>query len=202
MINGIKATYFYKVIFSFLSERPKLKIAKYNKNLQNKIDITLNNYKFFTNKYIVYGTKQKGKEYYEMLSAFQYEGEYLYGERNGKGKEYSFHSLIYEGEFSKGKRNGKGKEYFNDKVIFEGEYLNGKRWNGKAEGYDSLKKNEKHEIDYIKGKIWNGKIFDEKDNIIYEIINGNGALKEYDNYNYISFKGEYKNGERNGKGKE
>ena len=101
-----------------------------------------------------------------------------------------------------GERNGKGKEYVDDKVVFEGEFLKGKRWNGKAKGYDRWKGKKIFEIDYIKGKKWNGKIFDEKNNIICEIINDNGIFKEYDKVNYISFEGEYKNGERNGKGKE
>ena len=35
--------------------------------------------------------------------------------------------LIFEGEYLNGKRNGKGKEYDNNKIIFEGEYLNGKK---------------------------------------------------------------------------
>jgi len=50
---------------------------------------------------------------------------------NGKEKEKLF--LIYEGEYINGKRNGKGKEYnLEGKIIFEGEYLNGKKkWNGK-----------------------------------------------------------------------
>ena len=36
--------------------------------------------------------------------------------------------LIFEGEYLNGERNGKGKVY-NDKgeIIFEGEYINGKR---------------------------------------------------------------------------
>ena len=55
------------------------------------------------------------------------EGEYLNGERNGKGKEYRYGKLRFEGEYLNGKRNGKGKEYFNNKLICEGEYLNGKR---------------------------------------------------------------------------
>ena len=47
---------------------------------------------------------------------------------NGKVKEYNENKLIYEGEYLNGKRNGKGKEYdLNDKLIFEGEYLNGKK---------------------------------------------------------------------------
>ena len=63
-----------------------------------------------------------------------FEGEYLNGKRNGKGKEYSIYGKIeFEGEYLNGKRNGKGKEYyiFNGELKFEGDYLNGKRWSGK-----------------------------------------------------------------------
>ena len=66
-----------------------------------------------------------------------YEGEYLNGERNGKGKEYDNDgNLIFEREFIKGKRfNGKEKEYdYRCKLIFEGEYLTGKR-NGIGKKY-------------------------------------------------------------------
>ena len=80
--------------------------------------------------------------------------------------------------------------------------MNGKRWNGKEKGYNKWNDKQIFEIDYIKGKKWNGKIYDEKDIIVCEIINGNGMIKEYDRDNYKSFEGEYKNGERNGKGKE
>ena len=39
-----------------------------------------------------------------------YKGEYLYGEKNGKGKEYNIYGhLIFEGEYLNGKRSGKGK---------------------------------------------------------------------------------------------
>ena len=67
-------------------------------------------------KNIVYELKnEKGfiKEFYESGN-LKFEGEYVNGERNGKGREYDF----YDG-----------------KIIFKGEYLNGKRWNGK--GYDA-----------------------------------------------------------------
>ncbi len=50
---------------------------------------------------------------------------------SGKGKEYAFYgNLIYEGEYLNGVKNGKGKENIENKLFFEGEYLNGKRWNG------------------------------------------------------------------------
>ena len=51
-------------------------------------------------------------------------------------------------------------------------------------------------------KKWNGKGYDENDNIIYELINGNGKVKEYNDYGNLVFEGEYLNGKRNGKGKE
>jgi len=38
-----------------------------------------------------------------------FEGEYLNGLRNGKGKEFSFGTLIFEGEYLKGKKMGKEK---------------------------------------------------------------------------------------------
>ena len=45
-----------------------------------------------------------------------------------KGKEYFFGRLKFEGEYLNGKKNGKGKEYDEDGIlIFEGEYLNGER---------------------------------------------------------------------------
>ena len=57
-----------------------------------------------------------------------------YLEKNGKSKEYDYFdgNLIYEGEFLKGIRNGKGKEFNKEgKLIFEGEYLNGEKLNEK-----------------------------------------------------------------------
>ena len=56
-------------------------------------------------------------------------------------------------------------------------------------------------VNYLKLKIWNGKIYDKKDNKEYEIINGNGYIKEY-KYGTLRFEDELLNGERNGKGKE
>ena len=56
--------------------------------------------------------------------------------KEGKGliNEYDEYNdeLIFKGEYLNGERNGKGKEYYKGKLIFEGEYLNGKKWNGKG----------------------------------------------------------------------
>ena len=56
--------------------------------------------------------------------------------------------VIYEGEYLKGQRNGKGIEYdYFGNIKFEGEYLNGIRLNGKIYDrkrniYYDLKKNK------------------------------------------------------------
>ena len=58
----------------------------------------------------------------------EFEGTYLNGKRNGKGKEYDINGiLVFDGEYLNDERNGKGEEYDGNKLIFEGEYLNGKR---------------------------------------------------------------------------
>ena len=94
-----------------------------------------------------------------------YEGEYLNGEKNGKGIEYEHGILKFEGEYLKGKRNGKGKEYYNSgKLKFEGELLKGDKWKGRG--------------------------YDENGNILYELVNGNGIITEYDLDGELEFIGE------------
>ena len=65
-----------------------------------------------------------------------FKGKCVIQEENGKAKEINIFddSLLFEGEYLNGKRNGKGREYLlespsfsNSYFIFEGEYLNGKR---------------------------------------------------------------------------
>ena len=151
-MENIKSTYFIQVIFNFIKDRKKLLIVKYNKKLQNTINVNFINYKVFSGRYIIYETKKFGKEYNGCNDKLLYEGEYLKGEKNGKGKEYDlFGELGFEGEYKNGKRNGKGKEYYeNGKLKFEGEYLNGKR-NGKGKEYNPEGK-LKFEGNYLNGK--------------------------------------------------
>ena len=103
---------------------------------------------------------------------------YIVNEENEKIKEnmgYNY-ALKFEEEYSNGERNGKGREYdYKGKLKFEGEYLNGKR---------------------------NGKRYDNNNNIICEIKNGSGYIKEFFGFDELIFENEYFNGERNGKGKE
>jgi len=54
MLKNITSSYISKVIFSFINNKAKLlKLIKNNKSLQNKFEITINNYKIFSGKYIV-----------------------------------------------------------------------------------------------------------------------------------------------------
>ena len=170
MMENIKSKYFIQFIFSFIFESNKLGLVKYNKNLQNKLGINLINYKFWSGKYIIYKINGNGKEY-DSNDDLIYEGEYLNGERNGKGNEYRNGNLIFKGEYLNGERNGKGKEYFNNKLLFEGEYYKGTQWIGKL--YD------------CSGKIIN-ELKREK----------SGRIKEYFN-GKLTFDGEFLNNERN-----
>ena len=82
------------------------------------------------------------------------ESNIIYELINGKGKvrEYKEDNakLIFEGEYLNGKRNGKGKEFFNNgEIMFEGEYLNGERKKGKE--YSNYGKTIV-EVEYINGK--------------------------------------------------
>ena len=179
MLGNIKSIHILKIIFSHLIKALKLEIPKYNKSLQNKINLSINNYKEFTKRYIIYSSKESGKEYNEN------------------------NELIYEGNFLNGKRNGIGKEYNdNGALIFEGEYLKGKRWNGKVFFGDKsyqLKNGKGYIKEYINIELLEMKLIFEG-----EYLNGkrNGKGKEYKENGKLIFEGEYVNGKRNGKGKE
>ena len=171
MLENIKATYFIKLLFKYIDERHKLKVVKFNKSLQNIINISISNYKFFLQKYTINEQNGIRKEYYGRNDFLLYEGEYLNGKRNGKGKEYDWKGdLIFDGIYLNdnewiGTRynrngnieykitsnmNGKGKEYKYVKLSFEGEYLNAER-HGKGKEYDLIG-NLLYEGEYLKGK--------------------------------------------------
>ena len=63
MLENIKSKYICRKPFCLLLINKKLKIIKYNKALQNKINITINDYKEYSGRYIIYESRTKGKEY-------------------------------------------------------------------------------------------------------------------------------------------
>ena len=134
MLNNVKSIYFIRMLFTYFPEKKKLELVKYNKNLQSLFNINIINYKFLSGKIIIFKTKTEIKEYqYKDIyheKMLTYEGEYLNGKRNGKGKEYDAYNenILYEGEYLNDKRNGNGKEYHdNGRLKYEGEYLNAKK---------------------------------------------------------------------------
>ena len=209
-----------------MPEERKLKMLKYNKTLQSYLNIGIINYMHFKNKYIVYDTKGIGKEYDYYSGKLIYEGEYLHGERNGKGKEQTDNGKPrFEGEYLNGKEitgikyayngnsnkqskqvNGIGKEYeYNTGSLeYEGGYLNYER-NGKGREY-CLDFKLRFEGEYLNGKKWSGKGYyytiSRGYSEIYELKDGKGYIKEYNFDRNLIYEGEYLNGERNGKGKE
>ena len=140
-----------------------------------------------------------------ITSKIRYEGEFLNGEKNGKGKEYISGSLIFEGEYLNGKRHGKGKEYHGilKGMKFEGTYLYGHRLKGKEYDYGGKLI---FEGEYLYDLKWTGKEYDENGKVLNEYKNGAGFIteieKDYRTMDVIKFVGEYKNGMKNGKGKE
>ncbi len=75
-LDSMKSTFILKELFSFLNEKIKLEIIIYNKDLQKKLEVDINNYKNISGKYKV-------------------------GEKNGKGCEYKLNTkiMIFKGEY-------------------------------------------------------------------------------------------------------
>jgi len=184
LINSVKSKYILKYIFSFLCEKRELNLVIYNKNYKEHLGLNLDNY-----------IKMSRKEHI--------------GERNDKGKEQILNSnvIIFEGEYLNGKRNGKGKEYYyNGKLKFKGKYLNGFKIKGKGyddeEGNKILKiksngkekefnKNGKNQFEgeYLNGKRWNGKGYNYSGKFIFEIKNEKGNMKECSYGGILLFEG-------------
>ena len=105
MLNNIKSIYFLRIIMTYIEEGKKLELIMYNKNIQNKLEIGIINYQFFSGKYKIIDKNGKNQVFFGANDEMIFEGEYLNGKRNGKGKEYDYlGNLIFEGEYLNGKR--------------------------------------------------------------------------------------------------
>ena len=112
---------------------------------------------------------------------------------NGKVKEYKGNQLKFEGEYLNGLKNGKGKEYnCEGNLIFEGEYKNWLKWSGK--GYDG-DNNIVYELNNGKGYV---KEYNYYSDLVFkgEYVSGqkNGKGKEYEIDVNLKFEGDYLNG--------
>ena len=189
--SSIKSKNIQKLVISFLNEKNKLYIVKYNKKYQKFLDIDINTYKK-KSVGIKIGKNDGYCRIYDLYNmALCFEGEYKNGKKNGKGKEFYKSHEIYENEYSLGEKEG-------SKLIYEGEYLNGKHHGKGKEYYDNGKL--KFEGEFLNGKKWNGIIYNKYNfNYKFEIKNGNGNVKEYDYEGNLLFEGEYINGDKKGK---
>ena len=202
ILSIVKSIYVTNEIFSFLTERKKLTIFIYNKELQNNLDITIEDYKYASKRYKLIEDDGKGKEFKLNTNILIFEGEYTNGIKNGNGKEYYDNGVVkFEGEYLNGIKNGEGKEYYdNGKIKFEGEYSNTEKDGNGKEYYSNGK--IKFEGKYFKGKKWDGKIYNYKCKKICEIKNGKGTIKDFYDNGKLKFEGNYSNGKKNGEGKE
>ena len=145
-LNNIKSSYIIKRVFSFLYENMKYEILKHNKKYQNFFYLNIDSYKKLNGRYKKNGINGHGQEFLIESNDLVFEGEYLNGKRNGKGKEYFYYcgplEFNYKPHYSDGPSNTNDRYgYFHIYTFnsFEGEYKNGKR-NGKGKEFYSNKK--------------------------------------------------------------
>ena len=205
--NGIGETYFYDENFSYGFSLDYLNGKKWkgkrSLNIAETKRIRFNN---FSGQFVYELNEGKGyMSYYDYRGHLIYTENYLNGEKNGKIIQMSeFNDVAFEGEFLNNKLNGKVKKYYdNGQIKFEGEYLYGH----KRKGIKYFKNGKiKFEGEYLFDREWDGIRYDKEGNILYKLSQGKGKIEEYTNLpslgKILTFKGEYINGKRNGKGKE
>ena len=111
MLENIKSKYIIiKNVFDLLEPRHKLKIIAYNKSLQGKCSININDYKNTAGCYVIKEVNGKYKIKTIENDLLIYEGDYFKGKKHGKGKLYK----IMEAKLSE-LENQKGNELFLNK---------------------------------------------------------------------------------------
>ena len=209
-LKNIKSNYILKDIFSFLTKKIGLRIIRHNRKIQNKLEIKKEDFINTSGRYIK-------KDLF---------GLNIISDNNYCDYTIDTNILIFKGSYNNGIKNGYGTEFYtNGNKKFEGEYKNGIKIKGKffdklgneylkidnqkgeeyfTEGnrleYWTNKKKLKFIGEYFNGKKWTGKGYDIDGNLVYEMKYGKGLVTEFFDDGKIKFKGEYNNGERNGKG--
>ena len=110
MLNNIKSIYFLRTIMTYIEEGKKLELIMYNKNIQNKLEIGIINYQFFSGKYKILDKTGTSQVFFGANDEMIFEGKYVNGKRNGKGKEYDYDGyLIFDVIIKMGKEKEKEK---------------------------------------------------------------------------------------------
>ena len=166
-MENIRSKYIIKSIFSLLKRTKFLSIITYSKNIQNKLNITLQDYSNISNISII---KENNitKLYRKDSDILLFEGKYEKGQKI-EGKEYKLNQIYFIGRY-KNNLKYKGKEFNKEgKLIYEGEYN--------------------------KGLYWTGDFYFSKYSVkVGHLDNGCGIVKQFNFDCFLSFQGEYKNG--------
>ena len=77
----VKSSYIIEIIFSFLREKKKLEVIKYNNKYQKLFKINIENYKEISKKYLIIDKKGNGKIYIFGTNIIIFEGKFLNGKK-------------------------------------------------------------------------------------------------------------------------
>ena len=136
----------------------------------------------------------KGK-YYNNMGNLVYEGEFVNSIRQGIGTYYYNKDNYYFGNFKNGIPNGEGKYYKDGLILYDGMYANGRK-NGNGIQYY-----KNGSVKYI-GEFANDN-YEGKGILFFENYNDNDCNNSIINKEKIMYyQGDWKNGEKNGFGKE
>ena len=88
-LEKLKSDYFIQKLFDYIYKRKSLEIIKYNKSVQKRINININNYKEYSEIYssIEIEIKPKKNEYSRFINIDEYEEEYYHIYYNDNKKE-------------------------------------------------------------------------------------------------------------------
>ena len=105
MLKDIKSSFIINNIFSHVGRKIPLNLFVHNKKFQNILNIGKIDYRRLSKKYIV-KEGEISRVYDAIKNSLLFEGHYLNGKRNGKGKEFDllFNKLIFEGNYLNGKK--------------------------------------------------------------------------------------------------
>ena len=88
-LNNIKSDYFIQKFFDYLHKRKSLEIIKYNKNIQKRMNININDYREYSEKYssIEIEIKPKKKRYGKFINIKEEDEQYYHIYYNDNKKE-------------------------------------------------------------------------------------------------------------------
>ena len=130
-----------------------------------------------------------------------YEGEFVDGKRNGKGKYTYADGTVYEGDFIDGNFNGKGKYTFANGDVYEGDFIDDKRT---GKGKYTFANGTVYEGDFVDDSFTGKGKYSFTNGDVYEGDWINDKRTGKGKYTYANgdvYEGEFIDGKRTGKGK-